>query len=431
VDVRPYGEWPSPVTAALLVERAVSLGELAVSGGALWWNEGRPAEAGRQVVVRCVPGEEPVDMLPPGFSARTRVHEYGGGAFCVTDDTVIFSNFDDQRLWRVEPGARPVPVTAGAAADVDTRYADGQISPDGTRLACVRERHTADGVANDIVVLPAAGTGKPVVVAEGHDFFAAPRFSPDGRLAWLAWDHPRMPWDGTELWVEGDARPVTGGPDESVSQPRWSPDGALHWVSDRTGWWNLYRDGEPLAPAEAEYTGPDWVFGQATYAFLPDGRVVAAWTSEGTGYLGVLGERPLALPYTTFSSVRAFGDGVAAIASSAGRAPAVVVIDADTAEVTVVRRSREIDLDPGNLSEPRAVDFPTTGGRTAHALYYPPANAEVQGPPGERPPLVVTSHGGPTSAAQRSLDLRTQFWTSRGIAVVLPAWSSAAAAPAG
>jgi dipeptidyl aminopeptidase/acylaminoacyl peptidase len=281
----------------------------------------------------------------------------------------------------------------------------------------VRERHLDDGqVVNDLVVLTLDRDGEPEVVAEGHDFYAAPRFGPGGRLAWLCWDHPRMPWDGTELEVDG--RRVAGGPEESVSQPRWSPEGVLHWISDRTGWWNLYRQGQPLAPMEAEFAGPDWAFGQSTYAFLPGGRVVATWTGGGTGRLGLLGEEPLDLPYRSFSSLRAYGDKVAVVAASPTAAPCVVVVDPATGEVTIVRESRPTPVDPGYLSTPRPVSFATTGGRTAHALFYPPANRDCEAPAGELPPLVVTSHGGPTAAASTALDLRTQFWTSRGVAVV-------------
>ena len=381
----------------------MALSGLQVSGDALYWIEGRPAEAGRQVVVRWRPGEEPVDVVPAPFSARTTVHEYGGGAFCVAGDTVYFSNFDDQRLYRVDSGGEPQPITPDGA-----RYADGDVH--GDRLVCVRERHLDQGVVNDIVELPTDGSAEPTVVAAGHDFYAAPRFAPDGRLAWLAWDHPRMPWDGTLL----EPGPVAGGPEESVSQPRWSPDGALHWISDRTGWWNVYREGEPLAPMEAEFAEPDWVFGQSTYDFLPGSRVIARWD----GRLGVLGDEPLDLPYTSFSAVRSYGDKVAVIAASPTQAPAVVVIDPETAEVTVVRTSRPTPVDPGYLSTPRRIEFPTAGGATAHALFYPPANNDHDGPAGERPPLMVTSHGGPTSAASTGLELRTQFWTSRGFAVV-------------
>jgi dipeptidyl aminopeptidase/acylaminoacyl peptidase len=368
--------------------------------------------------VRCAPGFEPVDVLPAPFSARTTVHEYGGGAFCLGPGALYFSNFADQRLWRLDPGGGPpTPVTDEGP---DARYADGQVGAEGARLVCVRERHTGDDVVNDVVVVPTDGSGPPEVVASGHDFFAAPRWSPDGRLAWLAWDHPDMPWDATRLYVDGEQ--VAGGAGESVSQPRWSDEGVLHWVSDRTGWWNLYRDGEALAPMAAEFTGPDWTFGQATYTFLADGRIVAAWAADGAGHLGVIEPDGrvgvLDLPFTAFADVHAFGGGVAAIVASPTRAPAVVTIDPDTGQVDVLRSSRPNPVDPGYLSTPQAVDFPTTGGQTAHALFYPPANRDCDGPPGALPPLVVTSHGGPTAAASRSLELRTQFWTSRGIAVV-------------
>jgi dipeptidyl aminopeptidase/acylaminoacyl peptidase len=356
------------------------------------------------VVVRWTPGSDPVDVLPPPSSARTTVHEYGGGAFAVHGDVVFFSNFADQRLYR---DSHPITPDDGA------RYADADVGPDGRRLACVRERHLDGGVVNDLVLVPTDGSSEPTVVAGGHDFYAAPRWSPDGaRLAWLAWDHPRMPWDGTVLEVDG--RGIAGGPDESITQPRWSPDGALHWISDRTGWWNLYREGEPLAPLEAEFAGPDWVFGQSTYAFLPDGRVVATWSAGGATSLAVLGDDPLDLPYTSFSSIRILGNRIAAIAASPTTAPQVVLLD----PLTVVRSSRPVPVDRGYLSTPRPIEFPTTGGATAHALFYPPANQDCDGPPGERPPLVVTSHGGPTAAASTALELRTQFWTSRGFAVV-------------
>jgi len=215
----PYGSWPSPITADLLVEEVVSLSQPVVSGEEVYWLEGRPSEAGRQVVVCGGPGREAVDVVPPGFSARTTVHEYGGGDYAVRSGTVFFSNFDDQHLYRVDPGGAPEPLTSEEGA----RYADADVSPDGDRLACVRERHLDSGeVVNDVVMLPTDGSAPPAAVAGGHDFFSAPRFSPDGsRLAWLSWDHPRMPWDGTELWIDG--APVAGGPTESVSSPGGVP----------------------------------------------------------------------------------------------------------------------------------------------------------------------------------------------------------------
>ncbi len=419
--IAPLGSWASPITADLLVERAVSLGQLVVDGDDVYWNEGRPAEGGRQAIMRWTPaGGEPVEVLPAGFSARTTVHEYGGGAFAVRDGVVWFANFADQRVYRLDAAANdaePQPVTPAGA-----RFADLAVSPDGTRVAAVRERHLDSGeVVNDLVLLPHGDVADDVVadvVAEGHDFYAAPRWAPDGhRLAWLSWDHPNMPWDGTALWVDGKL--VAGGPDESISQPRWAPDGSLLWTSDRTGWWNLYRDGEILVEDEAEYSGPDWVFGLSRYTVLPDGTVAAVRTEEGIGQLFVLGRERVETGYTSFGSVQAHGDhAVVAVAASAAEAPAVVRIDLGDGGVEVIRRSRPGTVDSGYLSRPEPITFPTDGGLEAHGLFYAPANRDFAEPPGELPPLVVMSHGGPTANARSELDLSIQFFTSRGLAVV-------------
>ncbi|MEA3075270.1 MAG: hypothetical protein QOF60_178 [Actinomycetota bacterium] len=436
----PYGSWRSPITAALLVEQAVGLSQVVVDGADVYWNESRPSEGGRMVIVRS-PG---VDVLPAGFSARTLVHEYGGQSYAVRDGVIWFSNFADQRLYRLEPGGDPVAITDEPGA----RYADPVVSPDGDWIVCVRERHGVPGASeavNDIVRIPSGG-GSVEVVAEGHDFFAAPRISPDGRsIAWLSWDHPNMPWDGTDLWVDGTS--VAGGTDESISQPKWSPANRLHFTSDRTGWWNLYtaelshpRDKPPprggaregrdfcaLANMEAEFGGPDWVFGQSTYAFVDDGgdgTLVAVWSSAGGARMGVVrdgGVEPIDVPFTSISSVQAVEGGVVAIAGSATSAAAVVRIAVPSSgevEVEVLKRSRSATVDPAYLSVPQAIEFPTTGGLTAHALFYPPRNGDFAAPAGERPPLIVMSHGGPTSATSSLLNLSLQFWTSRGFAVV-------------
>ncbi len=433
MPVLPYGSWPSPITPESLVEQVVRLGEVRAAAGALWWIERRPAEAGREVVVRWTPEGGAADAVPEGFSVRTTVHEYGGGAYTVAaDGTLVCSRFDDQRLYAVRPGADPEPVTPAPDRRWALRYADGAVLPGGL-LMCVREQHLGEReVVNDLVAVRlGAGGDEPAVIASGRDFYAAPRPSPDGRrLAWLCWDHPDMPWDATELWV-GDlaldgtvqhARRVAGGDGESISQPRWSPDGSLHWISDRTGWWNLYREGEALAPMDAELALPDWVFGQSSYTFLSGGRIACAWQQHGSTHLGVLepgsGLRRLDVPFTVVGSLQAWGDGVAAIAASPREEAAVVTVDVASGAVTTLRRSREGGLDAAWISEPRHVSFPTTGGATAHALYYPPVNPDAEGPAHERPPVVVTIHGGPTSAAQPALSLATQFWTTRGIGVV-------------
>jgi dipeptidyl aminopeptidase/acylaminoacyl peptidase len=440
VSVLPYGSWPSPITAALLVERAVSLSQVHAEGERIWWVEGRPNEGGRQVVVTWAPGEEPRDVLAAPWSARTTVHEYGGGAYTVQGGRVFFSNFSDQRVYRVDvAGDEPRPLTPAPPAPMATRYADADVHPGGDWLVCVRERHLDGEVVNDVVAVDAdadaAGRREPGPLAWGRDFFSAPRFSPDGRhLAWLAWDHPRMPWDGTELWVAdvvgqglGDARLVAGGPDESISQPRWGADGDLWFVSDRTGWWNLYveRGGgvRAVLEMEAELTGPDWVFGQSSYAFLPDGRVAVTWWHDALAHLGTLvvasGElTEWDTPFTAVGSLRAYGAGIAAVCASAVEEPAVVLLGPDGEMRSVVRRSRPTAVDAAYVSAAQPIEFSTEGSQTAHALYYPPANGDAEGPKGERPPLIVMSHGGPTAAASPALSLGTQFWTSRGFAVV-------------
>jgi dipeptidyl aminopeptidase/acylaminoacyl peptidase len=431
-EVARYGTWRSPITAETLARGSVTLAEPSLGTAGVYWVESRPLEAGRQVVVRASPvGSGRADAIPDGFSARTRVHEYGGGVYALHGETLFFSNDRDGRVYRVQDGGAPRALTPEPAEPRSLRYADFDFTADGSHLFCVRESHEGGGEpVNEIVSLTAGGGEDPTVVASGHDFYAAPRVSPDGRrLAWIAWDHPRMPWDGTELWTSAldgtDAQLVAGGLEESVVQPAWSPAGALHWASDRTGWWNLYRDGEPLHPAEAEFAGPLWVLGQSSYAFLDDGRIACAWSSRAFGHLGVLDpetgeldELDVSLP-PTFRAARLDSDGrrVAYVGASPTRAPAVVVVDTADGTLAVAATSIEDEPDPGHLSMPEAIEFPSDG-RTAHALFYPPSNRDFEAPADERPPLIVLSHGGPTAQAEPGLDLRTQFWTSRGFAVV-------------
>jgi dipeptidyl aminopeptidase/acylaminoacyl peptidase len=423
-QVAPYGSWASPITAESIARGSVTLAEPALANGRVWWVEGRPLEGGRQVIVSAaLDGSDRRDAIPDGFSARTRVHEYGGGVFVVDGQSLFFSNDDDGRVYRVTGGGAPEPITPEPARPRSLRYADFCISPDGSEIVCVRESHEAEGEpVNQIVSFPSDGSGEPAFVAQGHDFFAAPRLSPDGKhLAYLSWDHPRMPWDGTTLWFDGER--VAGGREESVVQPAWSPDGVLHWVSDQSGWWNLYREGEPLFEADAEFAMPLWVFGQAMYAFLDDGRIACSWSRDGFAHLGVLADgkleelTPALVPTLRAACIACDGKHLAYVGASPTAAPALVVLDVTSGALTTIAESTSEQPDASYVSAPRAVEF-ESHGRTSHALYYPPRNADFQAPEGERPPLLVLSHGGPTAQTEPALDLRTQFWTSRGIAVV-------------
>jgi dipeptidyl aminopeptidase/acylaminoacyl peptidase len=384
------------------------------------------------------PDGETADAIPAGFNARTRVHEYGGGAYLAHGGTVFFSNFEDQRLYRVDDGAAPRAITPEPSTPAALRYADGRLTPDGRLIVCVRESHEGREVTNEIAVLPADGDGEPQTLVSGSDFYSFPRPSPDGRkLAWTSWDHPRMPWDGTALWVAelgpegtvGEPQLIAGGPEESIFQPEWSPDGTLHFVSDRSGWWNLYRrtgeEDQPLAPMEAEFGVPQWIFGISTYAFLPDGTIACAYSSEGLARLGRLRPgadrieelEPTHLP-ADLPILRSRGSKLIYVGASPTEAAAVVTLDTESGELEILARSIEKDIDRSYISVPRSIEFPTEDGLTAYALFYPPRNKDAEGPPDERPPLIVSSHGGPTGQADPNLDPSVQFWTSRGFAYV-------------
>lgn len=407
---------------------------LDTSGDLLYWIEGRPSEGGRDVLVRRTADGRASDVVPRELNARTRVHEYGGGAAAVRGTTAVVSSFTDGRLYRIDGDAPPVAITPEPATGRSLRYADAVFTPNGATLVCARERHERSEVVNELVSLPVDGSAPPRILASGHDFYAAPRLSADGRhLAWLSWDHPNMPWDGTDLYVAelrrdgslGEARHVAGGRDESIVQPEWSPNGLLHFASDRTGWWNLYRE-DPggitaLAPMEAEFAGPQWVFALSMYTFLPDGRIAAAYVKDGIHHLAIFGAgevRPRDGRFTFVAHLRSSGGRLAFIGAGPTELPAVVLLDPDTGEHEIVRRSRAEAFDTGYVSVPEPLEFPTDHDRTAHALYYAPRNLDFVGPKGEKPPLLVMSHGGPTGMAQSYLQPQVQYWTSRGFAVV-------------
>lgn len=441
--IAPYGSWTSPVTPALLVEQAVGLGSVTVSDGEVFWVEARPSEAGRQVLMS-VPLSDPdrvQEVTGPEFSVRTQVHEYGGRCYAVHGDSVVFSNWEDQRLWVTgRHGGEGRPVTAEPAQPRADRFADPVIDPSGRWAVAVRERHGGHGeVINDLVAVALDGRSEPVQLVSGHDFYSYPRLSPAGdRLAWISWDHPNMPWDSTALSVAairfGDGEPsvgpirlVAGGRQESVTQPRWSLDGVLHYVSDRWGWWNLFDEqGRSLCTMAAEFASPDWVFGNSSYGFDPAGDVIASWTADGGAGIGWMprsgmgpsgGLQQMAFPFSSYSSVCPIEGGAVAIVASPTSAPALVRLGWADGSVTVLRSSRPDRLDPSYISVPEPIEFPTGQDDRAHALFYAPTNPGYAGPAGERPPVLVIIHGGPTSSTSAVLNLAVQFWTTRGFAV--------------
>jgi dipeptidyl aminopeptidase/acylaminoacyl peptidase len=431
--VAPYGSWKSPITADVVAAGEVGLEQVRVDGVDVYWVERRSQEGGRKVIVCRSPDGRGTDITPAGFNARTRVHEYGGGDYAVSNGTVIFSNFTDQRLYVQRPGSEPKPLTPAE----DIRYADGVIDRRRNLFFCVREDHTGYGEAINTVVSIDVKTENPgKILVSGNNFYASPRLSPDGlQLTWLTWNHPNMPWDGAELWVgklkdDGsidEAVRVAGSINESIFQPEWSPDGTLYFVSDRSGWWNIYRwrDGkvEPLCPMDAEFGQPQWVFASALYGFASERRIVCSYTKKGRDSLATLDTLTRALddielPFTAISQVHAAGDRVVFIGASSTEPTSIASLNLATRELEVLRRSRETVVDAGYLTSPRAIEFPTEGGLTSHGYFYPPRNQDYTAAENEKPPLVVMSHGGPTSSSSASLKYSIQYWTSRGIAVL-------------
>ncbi len=432
VRIAPHGSWESPITAAEIVEGSIRLGQIAIDGEALYWSELRPAEQGRTTIMRRGPEGVAEEVLPAPFNARSRVHEYGGGAFCVGADEVWFSNDADQRIHRLIAGETPRPVTPEGS----NRYADLVLDPARPRCVAVRESHdVGDEPVNELVAVGFDGSIE--VLAAGADFYASPRFSPDGdQFAWIEWNHPNMPWDGTTLQRArvdgagglGDVDAVAGGPDVAVFQPEFDPSGNLYFSADLDGWWNLYccvDDGAPVSvhAVMAEFGLPHWVFGMRCYDFSSPGQIVAAFIVDGISKLAEIdldnrAMRTIPVPHIDISGLRAQAGRAYYIGASVRAPAAVVSVELDSGQVEVIRPSADLAIEPGTVSVGQPVEFETAEGAKAHGFYYPPVNARHAGPAGELPPLIVMSHGGPTGQTSCSYDLKTQFWTSRGFAIL-------------
>ena len=435
--VASYGSWESPITSDLVASGTVTLGTIALDDTAAYWLEGRPSANGRAILVKWTPENGVQDMTGDDFSVRSRVHEYGGGAFTVHKETLFFINYTDQSLYRQDPNQAPIALTP----DAPLRYADMIVDAAHGRLICVREDHTLTDqeASNTLVSIPLTGQHPGEILVSGNDFYASPRLSPDGQhLAWLTWNHPNMPWDGTELWVATIAQDgsltnhtcVAGGVDESIFQPEWSPDGILYFVSDKTNWWNLYRwrsqQIEPVYTLEAEFGRPQWALGMTTYGFASANTIICSYNQKGAWALGQLDIdqqklTPIDTPFTTigYYSNLVVGEGYAFFGGGAPDRPdGIIRLDLSTHQWQTLRVVDTWDGDANYYSIAQAIEYPTSQNQTAHAFYYPPHNPDYVAPKMEKPPLVVISHGGPTSTTYSLLNPLVQYWTSRGFAVL-------------
>jgi len=430
--IAPCGTWLSPFTAARVAAGVRPVATPRIVGERVLWLQSLPEEGGRTAVATTGTDGAGRIVTPAPFNVRSRVHEYGGGSYTAAGDTIWFSHHADNLVYAQRGDAAPVAITA----DGNQRHADFELDARHQRLIAVREQHGGAGEArNTIVALSLDGSGSTTLV-EGADFYASARVSPEGRrLAWLSWNHPDMPWQGTELWLAAiaddgtltHARCVAGGRDESLCQPVWAPDGRLHVVSDRSGFWNLYRlevaGLVPVLPMEAEFGLPQWVFAQQSYGFAGPDEIIATCRENAISRLLRIDLRsgiatPIATPFDDIGELRV-GDGFAVVEAGSPTLPTCIAkISLADGAVTVLARSADDVPDATMLSVPRAISFASTNGRTAHAFHYPPRNAGFEMPAGERPPLIVIGHGGPTAMATSTLKLATQFWTSRGFAVL-------------
>ena len=449
----PYGSWPSPVTPDLVAQQATAYDAVHVAGGAVYWLATRPTEGGRTALVRWTAERGSADAVPPGFDVGTRVYEYGGGAYVpvasgADGQVALFAScLDDDRLYRLDPGRTPRPITPSPTGPSVSRYADLRLTADRRWLVCVHERRDPnnDATTSELVALPPDGSASPHTLTSDHDFYAAPRPSPDGRrLAWISWDRPQMPWDGSDLWVAdvshdgqlSDIRHIAGGADESIVQPEWATGGTLLFISDRTGWWNLYRcklagrhgpvgRAEPLMAMDAEFADAPWELDYSSYAPLADGRIACRYRQEGIDHLAVFHPssgrlQPLleSAPYTSVKPyLHAAGGRLAFIAASPTTSSAVVTVDLASGQEQVLAGGG-CPVPDGFLATSRPIVVAVGTDEAIHARYYPPVNRHASGPPGQSPPLLVQAHPGPTADAKDRLDLRVQFFTSRGFAVL-------------
>ena len=436
----PFGSWKSPITSDLIVADVVSISSPTWHRGELLWIESRPQESGRNVLVRRGNDGSERDINPAPFNIRTRVHEYGGGAWLLHNGAVFFSNFSDQHLYRQGlDEATPTQLTH----DDGLRFANGCVDEDRNRIVCVIEDHRGEGEAENFIGAIDLLSGDVTELSKGHDFYAAPVISPNGKqLSFMSWDHPDMPWDETIIWLTTlneagmptELLQVAGGKDGeqkiSAQQPLFSPTGELFFISDVSGWWNLYRQSsaQSICPMNAEFGGPHWGFGLHSYDFLNDSQIVCNYGIGNVDQLAVLDTETsnlnnLDLPYSDLGGVSLNGQTLTTGAASPTTFPELITVDLETGKHAVFKQSTTLTLDSAYYSVPETITFPTANEQIAHGFYYPPTNKDYTGTVEDKnsqdaPPLVVMMHGGPTGATHSVLNLRTQFWTSRGFAVL-------------
>lgn len=430
--VAPYGTWRSSLRAAMLWQSSMTLEEVWIDGQRIAWLEGRLNEYGRHALMED-DGEHAVCDRLPSIDIRSRVHEYGGGAFAYHDHALYFSSGEDQRIYRHRAGHDPEALTE---AEGDVRYADLAVDPHHQRLVAVREEHDQGIVTNAIVAIDwDPDQPRSRVLASGHDFFMAPRVSPDGtQIAWLAWDLPAAPWNSSLLFVAplasdgtvGNPRLVAGGAEESVIEPAWSPDNQLYFLSDRNGWWNLYvwrnEQVAPITALHAEFGDAPWYFGQSSYGFLANGDLVATYTVDGFAQFVRIDPhsremRHIHCPFSCITHLKVWGEQAVMVATTDREPRSVVLYDFPSRQYLILARASQVTMQEEDIALPEVIDFPNLDGDRCQAFYYPPKNRDYIPPEREKPPIVVLAHGGPTDRAVPEFRLDIQYWTTRGFAV--------------
>ena len=426
---KPYGTWKSPITGELIAGKTVSLNPLKIENNNFYWLESRPSESGRVVVMRQSEGKTEA-LTPLGFNVRSRVHEYGGGAALITNGTIYFVDYDTQQIFCQKPNKIPYAITKS----INSRFSDMEFDCVRNRLICVQEDHSKDGEPLNKLVAVNLRSGIIEILDDEHDFVSSPRIDKKcNNLAWLTWDHPNMPWDGSTLWTSElsangllkKKKIVAGSYEESIFQPEWIDKEKLIFVSDRSNWWNLYEYTDQnilsIYLDDAEYGLPQWAFGMSTYGITGDNSIIAARNQGGLCQLGIIRNsnfEVIDLPYTDFVNICVNKNKVMFVGSSSTEVPQLVCLDISSGDYEVLRYSSKVIIDTGYISEAIQLQFSTSEESISHAFYYKPKNLEYVASANELPPLIVRGHGGPTGFSSASLNLSIQFWTSRGFAVL-------------